>query len=580
MRRPERRVASEPSSPTGIARDLALLLLLPAALALLGSDWLWGTPTRDAWIYYGYFRRLPVYLATFPEWYFTSRLSVLLPGWLVHSVLPPIAAHLVLHLLLVQTALAAFYLATRRLFGRRTALFTSVALAAHPFFLIALGDNYVDGFGIAYVFLALAVATRAAQGARRLPLLAVAGGLATLLVSANLFYVVFLPLLAGHYVVVRGWPTARVLLREAAVAALGAVAAFAGLCLVNQGLGGRFLYILPSLRFADSLVRQTNPFRWPPGSWVPIAVWLVLPVLVLAGVPAALRRARESRREGLLRWSQIAAVGFFFVMLAVEGGLRTPVLQWWFYASLLLPVTFLALAGQVSLLLDRLDERTFTRLLVGSVVGLLAAHAVTLPHERLLSLARYPVLLPLAFGLGIPLAMRLLARRAHVSVALVVASLALSGLLSRNLTWFDRPWDRLGGGRSELFRQVARAEGLARRYDPGPSLYYWWNQDDELHPLFDLVGATALSGARIVNLAFPDLQNGRNAMNLPIVPGMKVAILSRDADAAREGRAAFEAAGFVVAPLGEEEVPGPGTSFRMSFLELRGRRATGEPGAP
>lgn len=542
------------------------------ALALLNSDWLWGAPIRDPWIYYGYFKRLPLYLSTYLGSYFSSRLSVLIPGWIVHRALSPLLGHLVLHFAFVWGALGAFYVATRGLLGRRSALFSSVVLAAHPFFLIALGDNYVDGFGIAYTLLALAVLTRAARSASPAWLLATAGGVGVLIVSANLFYVVFLPFLGAHYLVLRGRTPSRKLLQAAGWLVLGAGAVLAALCLTSKAIGGRPLFFLSSTSFAGTLLRlrHSNPVVSTVGNWLPRAVWLVFPGLVLAGVPLALRRFRgDWTRE--FAWSQAAGVGFALVMLAVQASPVAWVLEWWYYASLLIPFTFISFAGQLKVWIDELSEETFWKLVLSTAAALTVAHAIRLSPEALSAIPVAPAVLCLVTGLGIPLVLLVSPVRRR-PLPLLVASLAVAMLLARNFTTFDRMWDPLGSDRRGLFLQVALAESTARRYDSGVGIYYWWNQEEPLNILYDTVAATALSGIRIVNLGFPDTGDGHTAEGAPLAPGMKIAILSRLPAATAAGMAALERAGFETAPLGQELIPGPGSTFRMDILEIRLRR--------
>lgn len=573
-RAPRARRRPSPSLPEPPARrDLLLLFALPVALAFLNSDWLWGAPIRDPWIYYGYFKRLPLYLTTYLSSYYSSRLSVLIPGWLVHSLLSPLFAQLALHFTLVWGALGAFYYAARALLGRRSALFSSVVLASHPFFLIALGDNYVDGFGIAYALLALAVLTRAASSAAPGGLLVAAGGVVVLLVSANVFYVVFVPFLVAHYLVLRGRTPARELLRAAGWLVLGASAVFVAFCLASKALGGRYLFFLSSTHFAGTLLRRPNPMGAPFGSWLPAAVWLVFPCLVLAGIPLALRRIRVARTREFV-WSQGASLGFSLVMLAVQLSPIAVVLQYWFYASLLIPFAFLAFAGQVKTWIDDLGEGEF-RTVVGFTMGALAAaNAIRLSRDALSAFPMAPIVLCLVAGLGVPFALLVSSRR-RLAATLLVPSLAIAMLLARNFTEFDRIWDFFGDDRQDLFLQVTRAEASARRYDPGVGIYYWWNQDDPLNSLYDATAATALSGVRIVNLAFPDTGDGRTAEGAPLAPGMKIAILSRLPTATAVGIAALGLAGFEASPLGQESIPGPGSTFRMDVIEIRGRRHPG-----
>src|SRR5579864_995432 len=164
---PWRRAAGRVAAPAGDAAIRsgrrwwpswhgALLASLPLAQAALDHRWLFDGFSRDPWIYYGYFRFARVYLHEAWNEYYSSRLSVILPGYALRALLPAVPANLVLHLGLYACAIAAFHGSARIYAGRRCALLASVVLACQPFFLRAIGSNYVPGFGLAYYLLALA----------------------------------------------------------------------------------------------------------------------------------------------------------------------------------------------------------------------------------------------------------------------------------------------------------------------------------------------------------------------------------------------------------------------------------------
>src|SRR5262249_45144508 len=63
---------------TGIA-----LGAIVAVLGVCGARWMYASGmSRDAWIYYGYFQDLPIYLRRFSDLYYSSRLGMTLPGYL------------------------------------------------------------------------------------------------------------------------------------------------------------------------------------------------------------------------------------------------------------------------------------------------------------------------------------------------------------------------------------------------------------------------------------------------------------------------------------------------------------------
>src|SRR4030067_913093 len=85
----------------GAALALGLLLLEPARFT--------SPPYPDAWIYYDYFLDAPGQIASHPAAYHSSRLSVIIPSYPSHRLLPATAAPFALHLALYAIAVLAFW---------------------------------------------------------------------------------------------------------------------------------------------------------------------------------------------------------------------------------------------------------------------------------------------------------------------------------------------------------------------------------------------------------------------------------------------------------------------------------------
>src|SRR5206468_757869 len=126
------------------------LLALPWLALLADPLWVYGSLYRDPWAYFGFFQDLPGYLKAFGDHYSAGRLSVLLPGWAVYSVLPSVAANLVLHVGVYSAAVLSGYAALAGTVGRRAAFLAMAAMGGHFFFLKAAGWDYVDGYAVAY----------------------------------------------------------------------------------------------------------------------------------------------------------------------------------------------------------------------------------------------------------------------------------------------------------------------------------------------------------------------------------------------------------------------------------------------
>jgi 4-amino-4-deoxy-L-arabinose transferase-like glycosyltransferase len=552
---------------------LAALAVLPIILLAIDSDWIYSGPHRDAWIYYGYFRNAVYYLRQFQDLYYSSRLAVTLPGFLIHHLLPPLAANLALHLALFWAAVLSFYLVAKELFGARAALLAGIALGCHPYFLQAAGWNYVDGFGIAYFLSALLLVTLAARSPSWRPLLLAAGALGAAIVSTHVFYAVYLPLLAGHFAVLNRKHGQAPLLAGALWAGLGAGGLLALLGTVTRLLGGSFFYLRPSLRFLADSVGTDNPFRDSSYSWLAKAVWLVFPALALLGSAILLWRlatepASPARHRLPLMWTQVQLVLLAVVMLYFQVSGDTAVLEHFYYASLLIPVAFLAFAGQLSGLVEGLPARRFAALAAG--VTLLQLAALFLPRIGFLAPRALPfnapALVALAAGLGTAAA-SLPWRSARVPAALAVfLCLALSQLVVRQGGTIFRQFERHGGDGRGLFLQVSRGVLAVERADPSQNLRLWYDFATEDGIVYDAIAAAYLLCPRMINSEFPELHDGRMCDGVPLGPDVPVAILSADPAAVEKARAALGRIGLAARLLRREEIAGPSRGFAITYL--------------
>src|SRR5439155_21240468 len=101
-------------------------------------------------------------------------------------------------------------------------------------------------------------------------------------------------------------------------------------------------------RFLVDFAQRPSIFKQPASGWLPRALWLGFPVVVLACSAATL--ARLGARSGIVLFTQLQYLAFFTAMLLCELLPQGVTFQYAYYASLLLPPAGLALAGQLSLL--------------------------------------------------------------------------------------------------------------------------------------------------------------------------------------------------------------------------------------
>ena len=549
---------------------IVTLLALPLALLVVAPHWPFGSFFRDHWIYYGYFTDLRGHLTEQPHDYYSSRLSVMLPGWLLHELLPAVAAELVLHLGLYWAAVLGFFATAQRVLGRRPALLAAVALGCHPMFLAAVGSNYVDGFGIAYACVALGLLTAAAAGtASRRWLLIAAGACATALVTANLFYALLVPLLAAHFAAVNRQGARLPLLRSALWCAAGAGGLVLAFALLSRAAGGWFAYWQPSFDWIRTFSHSSNPHHDASWAWLLGAVWLIFPVLVLlSGLPLLADRQRAGRGRRLLQLEYTALFTAFFV-LQVWG--RLAILQWAFYASLLLPWTFLAFAAQLDRMLVGWSRRAYVAVVAAGLVLQAAALLPRVGWEPLAKLVAPWVVQPLALA-GVGFGVLLAGAVGPRAVLLVLVSLAASQWLVNELSGWSATFGRYTRQASAVVAQLDRATLTLRALDRDRALRLWYDLGERDGAVYDALVSTYNYCPRLVNHEFPKLETTRTCDGSELAPGMRIAVVSSRADVPGRGVAALARAGFQARLRQRRLVPGPVPGFAVTVFHLEGRR--------
>jgi 4-amino-4-deoxy-L-arabinose transferase-like glycosyltransferase len=550
---------------------LFVLALLPLALLLLDRNWIFSPPHRDAWIYYGYYENGALYLALFSDRYYSSRVAAFLPGFALHHLLPPVAANVLLHLGLVWASLISFYWVVRDLFGRQPALLSALAFGCHPLLLHALGWNYVDGFGITYFLVALLFSTLATRSRRRWWIWAAAAGAAvTALACTNVFYLIYAPAVAGHFLVLNRYRNRRSPLRAGLAASAGGAMLLLALGVVTSSVGGPFFFLASSFDFLAERSKTANPFRDPTYLWLPYAVWLAVPVTALLGTIPVLLRSRGgggAEVSAPILWSQLQLVYLAGVLVYFQVWGDTGVLQHHYYASLLIPNAFFALAGQAASLLPALEPRRFAGLALAVCIVLVLPFA--LPQAGFLAPQAEVVPAPLLWAqvaaAGALLALAS-ARRKRATVVAFFACLAAAHLVIWQTSGIFRSFDRYGGDGAGLFRQMSRSVLAIEEFDPTQQVRLWYDLGDPYGQVYDAVATAFLLCPRMINLGFPDLRDRRLCDGVQLAPGMRIAVLSNDAAAFDRAAQTLDRLGFEVHLLGREEIPGPIPGYALTFL--------------
>lgn len=276
-----------PGSGTHAWRDAALLALLWIAgtLLLVCLRPGYGFPPfelLDSWFYTSYQWDLRNQLADFGPTYYESRLSWILPGALLHHLLPPLAAGLAYKLVISAIFTFACGTIVYRAAGMPAAVLAVTLSLFAPQFVVALHADYIDTPVIVYAALALAGITRARDSRHWYAWVFMAGcALAGMLIS-NLSSVGApgMGLAIFHLIWLR-WGFRRQL-ACLGLYLLAMVLVTTGIGFIHMRLGGAFYFLKPQVAMMLYFHGvKTNPWSASNWLWIYGANWLVLPAAVL-----------------------------------------------------------------------------------------------------------------------------------------------------------------------------------------------------------------------------------------------------------------------------------------------------------
>jgi hypothetical protein len=287
-------------------QHLAVLLLIPLIMAAINSNWLYSPiGYLDPWYNVGYF--LHYGDATFRmAHYKISRLSWLLPGWLMYHLFVPLVANFVLHVGALLVATVFVYLTLARLVERDVAFLTAVFLTIYYPFHGSGGWDYQNTGAGAFYALTLYCLTRAGQSKTPAAGLFAAGMAFAATVHASILFANIVPVLVLQYVLVRRVVQRPLCLRlmghALAAVSAGFLALTLLLCLINWSIGREFLFFWPILEivfhFVEDPSQQKNWWTsWSSGWALQRAAvnYLAVPcATMLVGVVVLLRTPRRA----------------------------------------------------------------------------------------------------------------------------------------------------------------------------------------------------------------------------------------------------------------------------------------------
>ncbi len=466
----------------------------------------------------------------FPGTYYGSRLSWILPGYLIHSLFSPVVANCVLHLTVHSVATFSLFSILRLTVGVRSAFLTAMVFSVNPWLWAATGWDYVDGAAIAYCLLSMALLTRAAVRPPRKWSLVIAGAALAGSIYANLFWVALAPLLPLYYVAL-AWTWRRTpLIRSLVLLCLWAGSGFLLVSVVLGGinylLDGNFWFYAPSVHAAQGLTSTKNPwfqtiwYNHALGPWLWFSAIAVITAIVL--LPFRARKEAGGRNAAGLLFSVQMLLAAAIMEYVQESG--TPVLGLHYYASCLFPFVFLTIGSSFWLGSEKIAPRAFALTCCAAAV----VFGIFWYDSGAQLLSRWPVPLRETIVLGGAfLALALVLRRRSVGTLLALVGFVIFTVELGTGGGIDPHVNRK---RYERIMQVRERVEYLR---DGHPVWFWYSERDP-----DALDYTELNSTYLYSWSWlgPTLDFPQHGCGRTIDPGTLIVVSSRDKQVAEVAR--------------------------------------------
>ena len=562
---------THPRSVPAAAESRATTIRYLAAVCLLPLIVLWhqdnilftGYGYIDPWVYFGYFRNLVEFTRDlFPGNSFGGHLSWILPGAAVHKLFAPLAANCILHLGVHTLASVSLFLTLQWVVGARRAFAVSMLFSLNPWFTFATAWDYVDGIGIAYCLLTMALLTWAALVPVRRWALIAAGMALAAMVYSNPDWVMLAPLAPLYYLgLTRAWhgiPPVRSFFVLCRWFGPGCILVTVALAAINYWIDGRFwFYAAPLLGVFQ---RNSSPAPWWQGLWRDGApsVWLLFAIAAAAVSAVVLigegRGAFRGMTTGaLFSWLFLGALAWM-IWCQVRGN---PLLGLPYHASILLPFSFLAIGARFWPELETAHPRYY--LLFCSVAAVVLGYAWLDEGPVLAAHLPYPVWMGLA-ALVASLVLRLSPENIICGLAGFFVFTALGVVPC--YTGVE------AHGYRNQYQALCRARERIETVRQGRPVRFWYDKEDRA-----IADATALNSTYSWSDSLLSQSFGTTPCGQVQAPSTIIAAIGSDplhgADfVASTLTACWSGRGLRVVPVETDTIPRGASSYRLSLLRV------------
>ena len=550
------------------------LILLPFLLTVIDASWTFLAPTGfiDPYFYTGYFLDLQN-LRTFAQTYYSSRLPWILVGNLAYTLAPVEVANLLLRFFLFYLGTFSLYVAVRAIWTNHlAALLSAILLGVHTHFLNAIQWDYVDGPALITLLVCFACLACSTRVSRPAPLLVASGFAAAVALSIHMFIVLLFPGLVLWYAWTHAGTTHGRFLKEIVLLCGGALLAFLLFGSISKSYGSDFNYLGLQINLARTL--DTSPWRQSIREWVEWATWLSFPTMaVLLGaivmVVALTRRLRNLPIDPgveILALAGLIMVLTAVVFLSIEL-VRGLALQERYYASYLIPYTFIVLGGGISVSMSRLVPHGWPysgiipAALVLSIGSFFAASFRALPGCTP-TCAPFGPMGVVLLGAVACFAFSIASRNALV-LTLTIALVAIVNAAPNESLIVRQQRDTM----HDRFLMVYDANAALEPYNRDGELRFWYNLQEPLGPTFLGIASLHLWTYRLISDSFPKLIDPISRTETPVA-GRTIALLTQDDDAMSKADDALKLKGQVAQLLFSDRVQRGNQGFNVFVIKV------------
>lgn len=471
--------------------DKIIIFIFPILLAFINRNWIFTPATDfipDPWFYFAYFRYFYAYAPIFPSniHYFVERLTWNIPGYYIYQLFPPLQANYVLHLIVCYIALFSLYGILNTLFNRRTALLSALLLGSYPWFLRAVGWDYIDGAGIAQMLLLIYILTLASRAQQWKLHLFLAGMVHASLLITNLFWLGF-ALSWAVYFFALNYPIskakARKLFGQTSYFMLGNLAMVVIVAIFYHSVTGNYFFLTNSITFSIKFGHDADLIQYAINLYKHMPVyWHVIPVLVSIGALSRLRRIKQDPyRKSFIAISLLFVAAYAWLIFGHFYSL--PYLTIFLYSSFAIPAVFLLLGTLLASIVNNFSNRDFNIIVALAILVLASPYLLVVIFPSSVSWQGNLFLL-LLFGLIFWICISLPIKRA-VLLPFLLAFSALSFLGGLNAYVFQP--NPLQG--QENFLAIIDSSQAIDSYYPNhkyTDFRLWFREDENFNTFFDL----------------------------------------------------------------------------------------------